>query len=534
LLHGVAAVSVLAVGRYCARRWPSWPGLLPAVIGVSAIAWWFGMGHMFTASAPAAPFALPPLPDPAGVPWMRLLQQHGVQLVSLALLMAVVNSLDVVVYYQELELEHGVHMDANASLRRESLIGIACGAVGLIPASTSASRTRIVIAEAGPSSDAGTLHAVILLLVAVTGHVWLHFVPMAALAGALIFAGYTQVPAVLWSRDYKRAAPDSWVQSWLVAVVFSAVGGAGALLAGLVLATLLLLRSSASNALRRALLDGQARSRRLRRAANEAWIAPRMNSVAVIELQGVMSFGVAAHMAEHVRALLLLRHDKVLIAANRVPAWDATALVQLQALPRDLATQGRKLAVCGLDARASAQLRNVLQFTDLDRGLEWAEDQILSERPLSTEGRPKADVLGELGEHLDTEAHDSLLGAFQPQPVAAGACIFNAGDQLRDLYIVEEGQVTMSTLWPPDAGLRLATIGQGMTFGEMAFLNGEARTACAGAGHEDVHLLRLSRDAFERWAEAHPQAALTFMSNLALIGTRRLASTTRQLRAVLE
>jgi sulfate permease, SulP family len=46
--------------------------------------------------------------------------------------------------------------------------------------------------------------------------------------------------------------------------------------------------------------------------------------------------------------------------------------------------------------------------------------------------------------------------------------------------------------------------------------------------------VRLSRDQFDAWARQHPEAALTVMNNLAMIGARRLAATTRQLRAVLE
>lgn len=535
-LHALAALAVVAAGRYLSRKWPRWPGLLPGVAGVTLIIWATGLAGAFTPAAPASTFALPPLPDYSGVPWIALVQQHGVQLVSLALLMAVVNSLDVLVFNQELELQHGLRVDPNAALRRESLVGVVCGACGLIPASTSASRTRIVMREAGPSTAAGTTHAALLLFVAVSGYLWLSHVPMAALSGALLLAGFTQVPIVMWSRDYKRAAPDSWLQSWLVALVFSAVGGAGALLAGLVVATFLLLHASASNALRRAHLNGEVRSRRLRRSSSEAWVAPRMNSVAVIELQGVMSFGVAAHMAEQVRTLLEPRHDKVIIAAHRVPTWDTTALVQLNALGRDLAKEGRQLAVCGLDARAAVQVNgNLHQFADLDRGLEWAEDAILAQRDESERQRPVSEeVLGELGEGIDDSARADLLALMNPIRIEPGERLFSAGDAGRDLFIVEAGLVTMSTAWPPHQGLRLATIGKGMAFGEMAFLNAAPRTACAGADAGPVGALRLSRVDFDSWTATHPRAAVIFMSNLALIGTRRLAATTRQLRAVLE
>jgi SulP family sulfate permease len=71
--------------------------------------------------------------------------------------------------------------------------------------------------------------------------------------------------------------------------------GVGALVAGLVVATFVLLHDSAAKVLRHVRLDGELRSRRLRRAGSDGWLSPRMNQVAVFELQGVMSFGVAAH-----------------------------------------------------------------------------------------------------------------------------------------------------------------------------------------------------------------------------------------------
>jgi SulP family sulfate permease len=536
LLHAAAALAVVGIARLSQRRWPRWPGLLPGAITVAAALWLLGLGPQMTPAAAPAPFALPPTPDYGGVPLLALAERHGMHLLSLALLMALVNSLDVLVFNQELDLEHGLRQDPNKALRRESLVGVLCGLIGLIPASTSASRTRIMLSQAPPSAVAGASHAGIMLAVAATGHWWLHWVPMACLAGALLLAGFMQIPAALWSRGYARAAAASWSQSWLVALVFSAAGGAGALMAGLVVATFVLLHASASTALRRWHLDGQVRSRRLRRASSEAWLAPRMGRVAVIELQGVMSFGVAAHMAEQVRRLLQPRHDRVILDAHRVAAWDATALVQLKALGRDLLQEGRQVAVAGLGERAAAQVPQPTPlFADLDRALEWAEAGILEERPPAARpGDSEHDPLGELGEGLEGAARAALEQAMEPVELAGGACLFAAGDAQRELFVVRSGLVTMGTAWPTARGLRLATIGQGMLFGEMAFLNGQPRTASAGAEAGAATLMRLDRAAFDAWARRYPQEALLVMGNLALTGTRRLAATTRQLRAVLE
>jgi SulP family sulfate permease len=126
------------------------------------------------------------------------------------------------------------------------------------------------------------------------------------------------------------------------------------------------------------------------------------------------------------------------------------------------------------------------------------------------------------------------MALLEPLDVPAHGVVFRAGDTDHDLLVVKSGHITLVTLWPPDKGLRLATVGPGMAFGEMAFLNGAARSACAGAERGPAHLVRLSRAHFDAWARQYPEAALTVMNNLAQIGARRLAVTTRQLRAVLE
>lgn len=358
LWHALAALAVVVLAWALRRRWPHMPGLLTAVAVVAlAVAaagvWGNGLGTVFVPAVAPSTFAWPLLPDWRGIPWGALARQQGAPLVVLALLMALVNSLEILVFNQELELDHGLRANANRALRRESLLGALCGLAGMIPASTSASRSRIVLAQAGASPQAPRWHAAIMLGVAVTGAWWLHWVPMACLAGGLVLAGLMQVPALMWSLRYARSSRVTWAQSWLVALVFAVVGGVGALVSGLVVATFVLLHDSAAKVLRHTWLDGELRSRRLRRAGSDSWLTPRMNQVAVFELQGVMSFGVAAHLAEQVRLLLQPRHRWVILDAGRVPAWDSTALAQLRALLRDLDQQGLAAAVAALDPMAA-------------------------------------------------------------------------------------------------------------------------------------------------------------------------------------
>ena len=75
-----------------------------------------------------------------------------------------------------------------------------------------------------------------LLLVALTGHLWLGWVPTAVLIGALCVAGLRMVPAPMWPLTSSAQQRTTRLQSWGVAVVFVASSGAMALLAGLAVA----------------------------------------------------------------------------------------------------------------------------------------------------------------------------------------------------------------------------------------------------------------------------------------------------------
>jgi Protein kinase domain/Cyclic nucleotide-binding domain len=157
-----------------------------------------------------------------------------------------------------------------------------------------------------------------------------------------------------------------------------------------------------------------------------------------------------------------------------------------------------------------------------------------STTPVRALGESEMRLLGQAGEGLEPAARAALHSKLRDQVVPANALVFSAGDVDRDLMIVQSGHIMLATSWPAQTGLELALMGPGMAFGEVAFLNGMARTAFAGAEGGPVELMRLSRADFDAWALDYPRDALVFMGNLAQMGTWRLGATTQQLRAALE
>ena len=109
------------------------------------------------------------------------------------------------------------------------------------------------------------------------------------------------------------------------------------------------------------------------------------------------------------------------------------------------------------------------------------------------------------------------------------------GDDGDTLYFVDRGRFTSSVnLQLGEGGLRqirLATVTEGMCFGEIAFLSGQPRSADVIAD-QDSQCRVLHRRDFDHLRRDHPDTAIELL--LALSGelSWRLSRTTRQLIAL--
>lgn len=536
--HVGIALAVAGLSQGLQTRWPRFPALLAAVALVT-FGCWLLLPSVPMKMVPAPQgLMLPVFPDWWNAPWAVVLEAYGFQLASLALLMAVVNALEVSVFHQQMEVEYGVRQTLEQVMGREAGLAAVCALLGMIPASSSTSRSRTALSYTRRATlRPAQWHAMGLLLVALTGHLWLGWVPTAVLIGALCVAGLRMVPAPMWPLTRSGQQRTTRLQSWGVALVFVASSGAMALLAGLAVAMVDLLRASGAHAIRRMHLQGKLRSRHVRRAEVEQWLAPRMNTVAVFELQGIVSFGVAAMVVDQVR-LHVTGHRCVIIDAARVPLWDETACQRIRALAMELEEQGVSCALSGLRGWVARAMHDVHVHADLDRALEWAEDQLLlsKDAPHATSAATAMqtpDVLGALGASLSPLARDALIQRIERQTYGPWETIIRQGETERSLLLVPHGSVTLSTQASPSTGMRLSVIGAGAMFGEMAFFNGMPRTAYAHAGEGGAQIGRLSWEDFQAWSQAYPTDALELVTAMTRVEVRRLAETSQELRAAM-
>ncbi len=110
---------------------------------------------------------------------------------------------------------------------------------------------------------------------------------------------------------------------------------------------------------------------------------------------------------------------------------------------------------------------------------------------------------------------------------ASGQLIFSRGDMGRELYLVVNGRVRLSILTPEGRELALAHASDGQIFGEIAALDGKARTADATAISATT-LMSLPQHALVELRETHPRVATAIIGFLC----ERLRDTDDKLEAI--
>jgi CRP-like cAMP-binding protein len=114
---------------------------------------------------------------------------------------------------------------------------------------------------------------------------------------------------------------------------------------------------------------------------------------------------------------------------------------------------------------------------------------------------------------LSDDEREDLLPRLRRRTFRKGAMVFMRGDPGRDLYIIESGMVKICLTTEDGKEITLAMLGQGEFFGELALLDGEARSSDAVA-METSQCLLLERREFLQFIEERPRVAHRIMEVL--------------------
>jgi glutaminase len=121
-----------------------------------------------------------------------------------------------------------------------------------------------------------------------------------------------------------------------------------------------------------------------------------------------------------------------------------------------------------------------------------------------------------------------------PPPFDKGEVIIREGEQAELFFVLVRGSVSVQIKVPTQTGekrRRVASLGPGLTFGEMALFGGSPRSADVVAD-EKVICYGLAVEEFHELAAAHPNIMVTILSNLTRDFSDRLRHANEAIRAL--
>ncbi|HEV2694205.1 MAG TPA: cyclic nucleotide-binding domain-containing protein, partial [Verrucomicrobiae bacterium] len=166
-------------------------------------------------------------------------------------------------------------------------------------------------------------------------------------------------------------------------------------------------------------------------------------------------------------------------------------------------------------------------FPDNDLALEWCEEQLLENtqyaRAANFKAKPSDYLLFKNFSRGELEVIQPLL---QPRAYKRGQKIISAGADAHEVFFLARGRV--SVFLPGDEGRRLATFSPGMSFGEMAFIDGARRSADIVAD-TDVECYLLKLEDFQTFGRTHPALKIKLLEQLCLDLTGKLRKANREM-----
>lgn len=132
-----------------------------------------------------------------------------------------------------------------------------------------------------------------------------------------------------------------------------------------------------------------------------------------------------------------------------------------------------------------------------------------------------------LFKELTPQELELISGVSKTESYNAGDEIFSAGNDAHSLYVIKHGSVKIQHSGKSDS-IDVANLGTGSHFGEMAFVDGEKRSATVVA-IERTDIVRIDFADLRRILDASPAVAVKVYKSLAHFLCGRLRITTTDL-----
>jgi MFS superfamily sulfate permease-like transporter len=464
--------------------------------------------------------------DFSDLPMAAPLESSASTILSSALALAVIASIDALLCAKLTSKPGELSAGDDKLLIRLGIANAAAAGVGGITSGINIGPSLTNRAFGGHSWLSVIVNAAVLLAAATLLFPVLAYIPRAVLSAVIMVIAIQHIDP--WTRQFagrliKPGTPQRGAialdlgVSLFVSLLSIAVNVVLAVFIGIVLAVFLfVVRMSRSN-IRRLYRCDAVRSRRSRDPAELEVLHVAGASVLVIELQGALFFGTADRLAQIVDSETAKGASALLLELRRVTEIDSTGARILGDIDAVLSARGVKLAlVVSARTETAARLADIFQardrfFPDVDRAIEWAEDELLRKAGAAPSLELSLDRVPLL-RGLTSDQIEKLRARLEPVAWPSGHVIFRHGDPGSTLYLVTRGRAS-AHLRHGDEGIRLATFAPGAVFGELAVLDRGSRSATVTVD-EALTGFGLSAASFDELCQKHPDIAIKLLSSL--------------------
>jgi anti-anti-sigma regulatory factor len=438
--------------------------------------------------------------------------------------------------------------DADRLLVRLGLGNIVTACFGGITSGINIGPTLTNRAFGGRTPLSVLVNAIVILLAFTVLFPLLTMLPRAVLSAVIMVVAVQHLDP--WSiKLIERMAVNSGIQRRrlvldllvvvLVAALAISLNIVLAVFIGVAIAVVLFVLRMSRSIVRRSYRCNAVHSRRSRDAAEIKALERHGGAILVMELEGALFFGTGERLLDEISAATERDTRALILDLRRVNEIDSTGARTLVELEAGLERNGIRLGlVLAKDSGSMLRLKDmaVLEripedhiFEDLDRAIEWAENELLcdlSVRPIST-GEIRLERVGILRD-LDPAEVAAVTSRLTRVAQSKGGVIFHQGDKSTDLFVVTRGTASAYIRRPEGRDIRLVTFGPGTVFGELAILDARPRSASIVADDEFV-CYALSKAQFAALSREAPLVAIKLLVSLARELTDRLRRANRMI-----
>jgi SulP family sulfate permease len=465
------------------------------------------------------------LVDFSGLPMVEPLEHSAPVIVLSALALAVIAAIDALLCAKLTGRPGEISAGDDKLLIRLGIANAISASFGGITNGINIGPSLTNRAFGGRSSISVIVNAAAVLVAATLLFPLLAYVPRAVLSAAIMVIAVQHIEPWTWKLAARLIAPgtpqrgavalDLGVATF-VSLLSIAINVVLAVFIGIAVAVLLfVLRMSKSN-IRKVYRCDAVRSRRFRSPAELEVLHRDGASVLAIELQGALFFGTADRLAQIVDRETAAGTTALLLELRRITEIDSTGARILGDIDAALQLRGVKLAlILSPRTETAARLADIFRhdrfFPDIDRAIEWAEDDLL--QMAGTEPLPELPLdRVPLLRDFTADQLDQLRGWLEQVSWPAGHVIFRHGDPGSSLYLVTKGRASVH-LRHDEGDIRLVTFASGAVIGELALLDRGPRSATVTVD-EDLAGYGLSETSFATLCRQQPDIAIKLLAAL--------------------